>query len=239
MKYWTGSQWVGKPLKYWDGSQWVSGTLKYWDGSQWVPVSGTSSTLVYATVIEDFESDLSAYSGDKASASLVTTPVFEGAQALQFDTTQTNVSITDTDVTRGQDTTFLGKIYVPVGGVGFFNIGVQSETGHSNLSAYSLAVADRSNTTQSQSNIAINRWDSGSFNSLSSTDTAIPNDVWLTVRGVWKTSGVITLELYDNTDSLVATTSHDTTGDSTTYTSGGIGFGAFDGTVTYDKFGIA
>ena len=35
LKYWTGTEWVVKPLYYWNGSQWVYNGIKRYDGGQW------------------------------------------------------------------------------------------------------------------------------------------------------------------------------------------------------------
>lgn len=36
IKYYSGSEFVSKPLKYWNGSSWTTKPLKYWNGSTWV-----------------------------------------------------------------------------------------------------------------------------------------------------------------------------------------------------------
>jgi hypothetical protein len=39
VKFWNGSNWLGKPVKVWDGATWVIKPLKFWNGSSWITTS--------------------------------------------------------------------------------------------------------------------------------------------------------------------------------------------------------
>jgi uncharacterized phage protein gp47/JayE len=90
------------------------------------PIEFETTEAVRLELIDNFEdSSLSEYSGDTSNASIVSTNVYEGSNALQMDATA-GAHIYDDAVELDQGTTFHGHARPTAGTVPIFTFGVQS-----------------------------------------------------------------------------------------------------------------
>ena len=150
------------------------------------------------TVLDSFEDgDLSEYSGDTESFNIVSTPTYDGGNALE-GTGFSAITRTDQTISPG-DTPFgaalrsnFNATYGDFGNACFV-FGVESESGDSNLSGYVVQLRAGDNE------LRFNRFDSGDLNKLASTSAILSTGEYYDVEiSQWTDGGDITAEVTDD-----------------------------------------
>jgi hypothetical protein len=174
---------------------------------------------------------LVTYGGDTGVASVVSSPVYDGSQALEMAVSTNNHKvISDTDTTVAQGDTIAGVTQAQVSpGEGVAYWGTQGENGSSSISGYRAAIRSDND------DVVIQRVDSGSATNLATPSVSMPMNEWLEWEVDWQTDGdmVFALRYASNGTQILSTTVTDST-----YTSGGVGFGAYADSAYHDDVRI-
>jgi len=187
------------------------------------------------TVLDSFEDgDISEYSGDTGAFDVVSSPTYDGGNALESLGNSFNNDITRTDVTIAPSETPFGA-WVQYDTVGTpsprfgIDFAVQSATGNAGLSGYRIVLVTEFELLE------LYRVDDGSDTVLASADYSNGSTgTWFNVVCTeWTSSGDVTVEIRDTGGSTLASVSVT----DSTYGSGGIGFNAVsDETFNYDYY---
>jgi hypothetical protein len=176
---------------------------------------------------EGFEDGaISDFGGDTGSFSVQSTQVYQGSFALEGSATSSRDLISDTDARVEQGHTYSTRVRYSSGSddwhVLFGTTGEDTSFDSYGIGAYDGGI------------FRISKIDDGRHTSdfaTTSFDGSAYADEWLRLEWTWETDGTITATLYDSAGSQIAQLS----ATDTTYTSGGIGFRIYDGTVYWDN----
>lgn len=174
-------------------------------------VSKTTSSCSSSpsSVIDDFnDGDLSEYSGDTGSFSVVSSPTYEGDYALEAQTNESILAITDDSISKSQGVTLeYRQRAISDTDAGFIYFKQSNE-----LSGYFLNIQVDTGTMR------FRRFDNGSVTLLDSKSVSIPSDEWLRNRVTTDTNGNHAWVLRDSGCNKLGEISLS----DSTYTSGGI-----------------
>lgn len=191
----------------------------------------------YQTLITDFEGDLSAWGGDTGSFTLATSPVKNAIQSLEGDGTAVGIASTSGLNTYPADGE-RHRIYtrLPADGRNLYTFFAQSETKRPD--GYEVFFDEYTSA------IELNLRSGGATTTLQSSTTTIPTGEWI-YADITPDVGANTqldVVVYDASGTQLASLTHDTSGDSASFTTGGVGClsnnGGTSGASWFDYFGI-
>jgi hypothetical protein len=194
--------------------------------------SGDDATVRLAddqlSLADGFEDgDTDEWSGD-AGITAQTSTVYEGTYAGKVSSSTSGEASTRVDSTVQNEQGDTIVVWTRADNNGFFFFGVQSETGLSSLSGYEVR------TNPSGGDFQLVRRDDGSSTTLDTGGSSSSN-TWYRSVIEWETDGTINVNVYDTSGNQVASlsaTDH-------TYTSGGIGYGVYNGDSWIDSVRIS
>lgn len=172
----------------------------------------------YSTLVTDFESDLSAWSGDTAGWSIVTSPVRNGSQAAQGDGSGVGIGSTSGLNAYPSDGA-THRVYHRPGGSDarclwtFF-----AQSAGSTPDGYEIFFDVDTGTFE------LRIRNGGSPSTLDSAAVSFPTQeyIYADASPDVGASSTINIDLFTNTDTSLASLSHDTSSDTTTFASGGV-----------------
>jgi len=189
------------------------------------PVTFETSEVTTLELVNDFEDgDLTEFSGDTASASIVSTNVYNGSNALQLDATA-GAHIYDESINIGQGTTLHGHARPTAGTVPILTFAVQEDASNYYQIAFDEAVNE----------VRIERVDNGSVASTIDTASVTLNaDAYYEAELDWNITDNIGVTVKDANGSELTTLG----GEDGTYQRGAAGFksGDANGTKNLDFY---
>lgn len=218
-------------VRYFDGSAWTGVSLNVMHDGQFVEAMGAvayddSTDSSSSGVLEDFESSspLSNYAGDTGSFSVTTSRTYAGDGALESSNAG---AVWHTDLDTEVGATYDARVWQYGGTFSRLLFCVDgASTGTSDLSGYGIEV-----DFGWSEELSIVRYDSGSSQVLASKSLTQQPESWNRVEFGVDGDGLITATAYTESGTEFATVS----ATDTTYTSGKLGFGCDNSSVTFDE----